>query len=169
LTQKKTAGLIILTFKTQRILWCLIGIKKAFGSEHSKYKEEELDKIAELIKPRLEDLNDIFNTSRFFFIKPKEYPEKQVKKLKKTGFNEVIESLVSIVEKSGDLNNLKPLVEALVKEKEWGFGKVLGLFRLSIVGELSGPDLFEVVSIIGKQEVLERLHTLKDHLNKVNL
>ena len=81
----------------------------------------------------------------------------------------MIESLVSIVEKSGDLNNLKPLVEALVKEKEWGFGKVLGLFRLSIVGELSGPDLFEVVSIIGKQEALERLLTLKDHLNKVNL
>jgi glutamyl-tRNA synthetase len=73
---------------------------------------------------------------------------------------------VSVVEKSGDLNNLKPLVEALVKEKEWGFGKVLGMFRLSIVGELSGPDLFEVVSIIGKQETLERLHTLKDHLNK---
>ena len=144
-------------------------IKKAFGSEHSKYKKEELDKIAELIKPRLEDLNDIFNTSRFFFIRPKEYPEQQVKKLKKTGFNEVIESLVSIIEKSGDLNNLKPLVEALVKEKEWGFGKVLGLFRLSIVGELSGPDLFEVVSIIGKQEVLERLRALKDHLNKVNL
>lgn len=81
----------------------------------------------------------------------------------------MIESLASIVEKSGDLNNLKALVEALVKEKEWGFGKVLGLFRLSIVGELSGPDLFEVVSIIGKQEVLERLHALKDHLNKVNL
>ena len=145
------------------------GIKKAFGSEHSKYKEEELDKIAELIKPRLEDLNDIFNTSRFFFIKPTKYSEKQVKRLKKTEFNEVIESLVSVVEKSGDLNNLKPLVEALVKEKEWGFGKVLGLFRLSIVGELSGPDLFEVVSLIGKQEVLERLHALKDHLNNGNL
>jgi hypothetical protein len=43
------------------------------------------------------------------------------------------------------------------------------MFRLSIVGELSGPDLFEVVSIIGKQETLERLHTLKDHLNKSNL
>jgi glutamyl-tRNA synthetase len=144
-------------------------IKKDFGSGHSKYKKEELDKIAELIKPRLEDLNDILNTSKFFFIKPKEYPEKQVQKLKKTGFNEVIESLVSIVEKPGGLNNLKPLVEALVKEKEWGFGKVMGLFRLSIVGELSGPDLFEVVSILGKQETLERLHALKNHLNKVNL
>ena len=81
----------------------------------------------------------------------------------------MIESLVYIVKECSDLNSLKPLVEALVKEKEWGFGKVLGLFRLSIVGELSGPDLFEVVSIIGKQEVLERLHALKDHLNKVNL
>jgi hypothetical protein len=46
---------------------------------------------------------------------------------------------------------------------------VLGLFRLSIVGELSGPDLFEVVSLIGKQEALERLHALKDYLNKANL
>ena len=81
----------------------------------------------------------------------------------------MIESLVAVVEKPGDLNNLKPLVEALTKEKEWGFGKVLGLFRLSIVGELSGPDLFEVISIIGKQEALERLHNLKNHLNKVNL
>jgi len=104
-----------------------------------------------------------------FFIKPTKYSEKQVKRLKKTEFNEVIESLVSIVEGSGNSNNLKPLVEALVKEKEWGFGKVLGLFRLSIVGELSGPDLFEVVSIIGKQETLERLQALKDHLNKANL
>jgi glutamyl/glutaminyl-tRNA synthetase len=144
-------------------------IKKDFSSEHSKYKAEELDKIAELIKPRLENLNDIFNASKFFFTKPKGYTEKQVRKLKKTGFNEEIESLLSVVEKSGDLNSLKPLVETLIKEKEWGFGKVLGLFRLSIVGELSGPDLFEVVSIIGKQETLERLHALKDHLNKSNL
>ena len=81
----------------------------------------------------------------------------------------MIESLLSIVEKSGDLNSLKPLVEALVKEKELVFGKVLGLFRLSIVGKLSGPDLFEVVSIIGKQEAIERLHSLKDCLNEANL
>ena len=38
----------------------------------------------------------------------------------------------------------------------------MGLFRLSIVGELTGPDLFQLISLLGKETSLKRIALLED-------
>ena len=54
----------------------------------------------------------------------------------------------------------KSSLEELVLKNEWNFGKVMGLLRLSLVGELSGPDLFDVVALLGKDVCVFRIKLL---------
>jgi glutamyl-tRNA synthetase len=54
----------------------------------------------------------------------------------------------------------------LSKEKDWGFGKVLGLLRISVVGDLSGPDLFEIISLVGGETCVKRISSLISFLEK---
>ena len=51
----------------------------------------------------------------------------------------------------GDKNNLK-------------LGYLLQLLRITIVGELSGPDLFSIIKILGKNVTLERIENLMSKL-----
>jgi glutamyl-tRNA synthetase len=40
---------------------------------------------------------------------------------------------------------------------EIGMGKIMQPFRLSLVGALKGPHLFDIVSFIGKDETIKRI------------
>ena len=40
---------------------------------------------------------------------------------------------------------------------EIGMGKIMQPFRLSLVGALKGPHLFDIVEIIGKEETIKRI------------
>jgi len=40
------------------------------------------------------------------------------------------------------------------------------LFRLSLVGDLSGPDLFSIVSLLGKETCNTRMMLLSNALEK---
>jgi glutamyl-tRNA synthetase len=43
-------------------------------------------------------------------------------------------------------------------------GKVMQPFRLSLVGALKGPHLFDIVEVIGKQETITRIQKAIDKL-----
>jgi glutamyl-tRNA synthetase len=42
-------------------------------------------------------------------------------------------------------------------QNEIGMGKVMQPVRLSLVGALKGPHLFDIVELIGKEETIKRL------------
>ena len=42
-------------------------------------------------------------------------------------------------------------------EFEIGIGKVMQPLRLSVVGALKGPHLFDIIEIIGKEETIRRI------------
>ena len=52
----------------------------------------------------------------------------------------------------------------LIKLKDWiteneiGFGNVMMPLRLALVGEMKGPDVFEIAAILGKKEVISRIN-----------
>ena len=52
-------------------------------------------------------------------------------------------------------------IEIIVKDwmtkNEIGMGKVMQPFRLSLVGALKGPHLFDIVEVIGKDETINRI------------
>jgi len=52
---------------------------------------------------------------------------------------------------------IKEAFSAFMTANEWGFGAVMVPIRLALVGSSSGPDLFEIFELIGKEETIGRI------------
>lgn len=53
--------------------------------------------------------------------------------------------------------NLSTSVKGWIQESGLGFGKIMQPFRVSLVGAMEGPDVFEIAATIGKEKTLERI------------
>ena len=63
-----------------------------------------------------------------------------------------------------DAGNAKATFAAVLEEEGIGMGKVMQSLRLSITGEGGGPDLMEIIEILGKEEITERIRLALDKL-----
>ena len=72
----------------------------------------------------------------------------------------------TVIENIGGFKStrIKLDIENYAKRRNLGFGKILGLIRLAIVGELSGPDLFETIEIVGQTASIKRIKALANFL-----
>ncbi|MFA4851779.1 MAG: glutamate--tRNA ligase, partial [Bacteroidales bacterium] len=52
---------------------------------------------------------------------------------------------------------LKESVSEYVRQKQLGMGQVMNALRICIVGASLGPDLFEIISMLGKEEAIKRI------------
>ncbi len=128
----------------------------------SKFEDEILIKIINLVKERADFAKDLVEQSLFFFKTPTHYAEKSYKKVWKKETANLMTELKKVIEKIQDFS-----VESLQKNtKEWivskdvGFGKVMQPLRLALVGDMKGPDLFEIMNILGKKETIKRIQNI---------
>ena len=123
---------------------------------------EQLDhvtKIVSLIKERAVFVSDFWNLSDYFFITPKTYAPKGVKKQWKEGAPEIMNQLVSLLETIEDFSseNVESIVKSWITKQELSFGKVMPPLRLVIVGDMKGPHIFDILAMIGKNESILRI------------
>ena len=118
----------------------------------------KLEKIVSLIKERANFVSEFWDLSDYFFVAPTSYDEKAAKNWN-SATPELMQQLISVLENIGDFTSVN--VETIVKDwmttNEIGMGKVMQPFRLSLVGALKGPHLFDIVELIGKDETIKRL------------
>jgi glutamyl-tRNA synthetase len=53
--------------------------------------------------------------------------------------------------------NIETLLKEWMTTNEIGMGKVMQPLRLSLVGALKGPHLFDIIEMIGKAETIKRI------------
>ncbi len=117
-----------------------------------------VQKVVSLIKERAHFVSEFWDLSDFFFVAPMSYDEKAVKNWKEeTG--ELMSRLIDILDGISvfDSQNIETIVKEWLATNEIGMGKVMQPFRLSIVGALKGPHLFDIVEMIGKRETIKRI------------
>jgi len=127
--------------------------------------KEYITKVVSLIKERAVFTTDLWDLSSFFFEAPTEYDAKAFKKAIKEDTPVLLNELVEIVNGIEDFSasNLQDTIKGWITSKEIGFGKVMQPLRLSLVGAMKGPDVFEIMSLLGKEESVNRLQAI---LNK---
>ncbi len=115
-------------------------------------------KIVSLIKERANFVSEFWELSDYFFVAPTSYDEKASKNWKEETPN-LMQQLISVLENIGDFNsiNIETIVKDWMNKNEIGMGKVMQPFRLSLVGALKGPHLFDIIEVIGKEETIKRL------------
>ena len=132
------------------------------GFMFADFNTEYRTKVVSMIKERATFVSDFWELSSFFFIPPFEYDQKATKKAWKEGTTEIMKNLLVVIEDIADFSskNIEDTVKVWINKSELGFGKVLMPFRLSLVGSMSGPHVFDIASHIGKEETLSRIHRI---------
>ncbi|WP_010257338.1 glutamate--tRNA ligase [Myroides injenensis] len=120
--------------------------------------KEYVTKVVALIKERATFVSDFYELSDFFFVAPQEYDSKALKNWKKETpiLMTQVRDLISGIE-DFEAKNIESIVKSWITDQEIGMGKVMQPLRLSLVGAVKGPDLFEIIEMIGKEEAVRRI------------
>lgn len=118
----------------------------------------DLERVVSLIKERAHFVNEFWDLADYFFVAPNAYDEKAAKNWKEET-PDLMQQVISELEKIEDFTSVT--IETLLKEwmttNEIGMGKVMQPLRLSLVGALKGPLLFDIIEMIGKAETIKRI------------
>ncbi|WP_017495756.1 glutamate--tRNA ligase [Flavobacterium sp. WG21] len=134
-------------------------VEKGFSSFVSAQEDiAKLTRIVSLIKERANFVSEFWDLTDFFFQAPTSYDEKASKNWKEET-PALMQELISVLENIEDFTsaNIETIVKDWLTKNEIGMGKVMQPFRLSLVGALKGPHLFDIVEIIGKEETILRI------------
>ncbi|MCF6295385.1 MAG: glutamate--tRNA ligase [Flavobacteriaceae bacterium] len=144
-------------------------LARVFKSQQPQLATIDIDYIALVIglnKERATFVSDFWDLSHFFFEAPKTYEEKASKKAFKDNTKELMEELVSVVNSIEEFSveNLQIQIKSWIASNEIGFGKVMMPLRLSLVGALKGPEVFDIMFLIGKTETIKRIENIIHNL-----
>ena len=120
---------------------------------------EYLIKVISLVKERVNFVSEIWDQASFFFEVPKSYDAQTVKKRWKENSGALLSEILPIIKNSAPFtrDTIHDNVVAYLEDKQIGMGQVMNGMRLCIVGSGSGPDLFTIMEMIGRDETLGRI------------
>lgn len=120
---------------------------------------EYVERVAELMKERVDFVKELWDASSFFFIAPASYDEKTVKKRWKEDSSRQLGELAGILntQEPFDSEGTEEAVKAWIESKGYHLGNIMNAVRLALVGEGKGPHIFDIIAALGKQEAISRL------------
>jgi glutamyl-tRNA synthetase len=144
--------------KDEDLVKAFATVLESKGVNSSLIGMTKLVKIVSLIKERASFVSEFWELSDFFFVAPTTYDEKATKNWK-AETPALMQELIAIVEEISDFTsvNIETIVKDWMTKNEIGMGKVMQPFRLSLVGALKGPHLFDIVELIEKEETIKRI------------
>ncbi|MGB1039302.1 MAG: glutamate--tRNA ligase [Flavobacteriales bacterium] len=128
-------------------------------------EDQYLAQVSELLKERAVFVSDMTEDD-FYFKAPESYDEKTIRKKWKENTPQIIEAMIQKFEEIEDFSseNVELVFKQYLTDNELGMGAVLPNFRVLVTGKGMGPSMFQIASILGKEETLSRL---KSGLQKV--
>ncbi len=125
--------------------------------------DEKFRKVLALVKERCTLLTDFYEQSSFFFIAPEKIDVDSIKpkwnEKKQLFFAELARAFKLMQQwQHDDLENTFKQIAAAHQLKP---GELMLPFRVMLVGGKFGPGVFDIISVIGKEETIKRIqHTV---------
>jgi glutamyl-tRNA synthetase len=121
--------------------------------------DEKLIKIVKELSQRAKTLLDIANTIDYFYADEIEYEEKAKNKFLKAEIKPVLADLSERLSLLEDFNmdQTHKVFDQVMEERELKLGIIAQPLRVALTGGTVSPGIFEVMDILGKDEVLKRL------------
>jgi len=124
-----------------------------------KIVPEYVEQVCLLIHDRAVLIPDLWTQSQFFFLNPASYDEKVVAKILKAETPTLLEEYVQELEKTEPFtkDNLEIITKEFVSSKAIGMGPLMNPLRLTIVGTNAGPGMMDMMALLGKEMVIQRI------------
>lgn len=121
--------------------------------------DEYVEEVCEQLKERSTFIKDMWEEGKYYFASPDTYDEKTIRKKWKTDTPKYLLELKNNLANLADFSseNIEKEFKRLLELNELPMGKLLPAFRVSLTGIGMGPSLFDIASLLGKKETIDRL------------
>ena len=125
----------------------------------SQFSDQYIAQAVGLVKSRVNFVGELWDQARFFFVRPEEYAEKDIRKRWKPETPDIMRALIEVLRGIDDFTSQhsEEIVLGWIKEHEYHLGNVMNAFRLTVVGECKGPHMFDISQLLGKEETIARI------------
>ena len=110
-------------------------------------------------------LSEVWDEACYFYESPENYNTKNLKRLENASTASALVSLNGYVSKNLGVSWEKA-IDFVAKDQNMKKNLILSAIRLALVGKFAGVSVFEILSIIGKEESLKRINNLLSRLKK---
>ena len=142
-------------------------LTKEFVSLFSKKMDsDKAERVVNSLKERVTFLPEMKQAGDFYFNRPTVYDPKTVKKKWNNLAKQKVQGFATELLKSENPNaeEVKEILVNYLSKDETPIGKVMPALRLALTGAGGGPDLMEIISILGSNEVLRRINLASEQI-----
>lgn len=114
----------------------------------------------ELMKERVMLIPEFYTNAPYFFTDQFDYDEKTIRKKWKENNIPHVKELFSLIGEIEDWTSetLQDKIKGYITSNELSFGNILPFVRVATAGTMKGPDVFAMMALLGKEDVIGRLN-----------
>lgn len=126
---------------------------------HSQITDEKLLLIIEAMKERVSFVHEFISKCKYFYKEPEEYEQKSVEKNWKPETQKHLRLFIQEISQFANpsKHDYEVALAKVAENLNIGKGKIIHPLRLAVSGESSGPGMFDLLFILGKEEVIKRI------------
>lgn len=126
-----------------------------------------VETVCEQLKERATFVKDMWEEGKYYFAAPTSYDEKTIRKKWKEDTPKYVSELKDKLSVLSDFSseNIEVEFKKYLEENELGMGRLLPAFRVCLTGLAMGPSLFDIASLLGKEETIKRMETALEKIN----
>jgi len=145
----------------------LVEVLKDYDLDLSGY--EKRANLIDLLRDRAKDINELKYMANSIIIAPSKYDEKAVEKFLKGDALEILSAFNDELKSKGNItlaDEFKEVANKFLDSKGLKLKHLAQPIRIAIVGSAVSPSVFDVLSIVGFEDVVKRIDNL---INKIGV
>ena len=131
---------------------------KLFKNEIQPNKKEKIKKSLSFLKNKAKTLEDIFNNGQYIILDEINFNKDDTNLIDEKA-KKVISDFNDQIKKLNEFNreNLEPIIDGIIKSNNTNFKGVGQPLRIALIGSKFGPGIYDIITSLGKEEVIKRL------------
>lgn len=132
-----------------------------------QWSDAQVEKSFEIYKGRVKTVGHLAQIITELYDGPSEYTTEDIGKWMTTSARGLLDRLITVLEQHDfELDALKVIVKSFCKEHDIKLVTVAQPIRIALTGGAMSPGVFDLLSLLGKQESIQRLQALQRFLEE---
>lgn len=132
------------------------------------FSDEIMLKIIDAMKERITFVKDLVNNCNYFYERPVEYDVNIIKKRWKDDSGKLLTEYAAALPNIDikEKHDYETALKLVAEKNDCGAGRIIHPLRLAVSGVGIGPGIYDLLDIIGKEEVIKRINIALNEIPK---
>lgn len=144
-------------------------LQQQLRSEGIESSAEKAEAVCGLMKERVTFPQELWTSARYFYRVPQQYDEKTVKKKWTEEAAAALGAYASALSDAPDplsADSAKAVLAEALDQQSVKMGKVMPALRVAVTGQSGGPDLMQIITVLGRDETVWRIEQARQTLQE---